>query len=86
MENADLMTAIEAAEKYGIALEKILTAVQLRWLRYELYCGIIFVHEKEFRQLLRQHKTEYIQTTFDGFGGEEKRIEPVKKGRRKAHE
>lgn len=86
MENMDLMTAIEAAEKYDIAIEKILTAVQLRWLRYELYCSILFVHEKEFRQLLRQHKTEYIQTTFDGFGGEEKRIEPTKKGRRKANE
>lgn len=74
MINADLMTAAEAAEKYGIALEKILTAVQLRWLRYELYCGIIFIHEREFRLLLRNRKTEYIQTAFAEFGGEEKRL------------
>lgn len=68
MENADLMTAVDAAEKYGIELEKILTAVQLRWLRFELAGGILFIHEKEFRQLLRHRKTEYIQTTFAGFG------------------
>lgn len=86
MDNADLMTAVEAAEKYNIALEKILTAVQLRWLRFELAGGILFIHEKEFRQLLRQRKTEYIQTAFAELGGAEKRIEPTKKGRRKANE
>ena len=41
MENADLMTAVDTAEKYGIELEKILTAVQLRWLRRKLFGGII---------------------------------------------
>lgn len=64
MENMDLMTAAEAAEKYDIAQEKILTAVQLRWLRFERAGGILFIHEKEFRQLLLRHKTEYIQTAF----------------------
>lgn len=86
MDNADLMTAVDAAEKYGIELEKILTAVQLRWLRRKLFGGSIYIHEKEFRQLLRQRKTEYIQTAFAELGGAEKRIEPTKKGRRKANE
>lgn len=64
MDNADLMTAVEAAEKYNIALAKILTTVQLRWLRHEIFGGLLFVHEKELRQLLRRRKTEYIQTAF----------------------
>ena len=64
MDNADLMTAVDTAEKYVIELEKILTAVQLRWLRHEIFGGLLFVHEKELRQLLLRHKTEYIQTAF----------------------
>lgn len=87
MTQDNMIIAVEAARKYNVELWRIFAAIDAGLLTAEIgIAGLTCIDEQQFIELLERHKPHYIQTAFAEFGGHEQRIEPMKKGRRKAHE